>query len=265
MTDLRPQDDRDIDMLAERDPIQAPEIIQPVDGFKTQLTTSEKKRGGKVALAIAGAAAALGGAIVALTGGGGNDPQLYPNDPLPHAETPDAPGVIAAPIHEAPVTPSTDPEVIKTPVIEPELITANDTEGILSQFDHNLSCFYNNRDSAAQQKCLQYIMGDGDSDLTSLFNERLGNVVSYRATHPEFDVEQSFANTKSRFYPDEVSPSRVIIVTEITDGAGTSKARYTFVKQTVTKQQFDVLDKDITVWMLYREEGLEPGEVDFAQ
>lgn len=267
MTITGPQDDQAhaLEVRPEHEAVDRPDIAQPVEGFATQLSPRPRNNKGRIGFAVAGAAAAVGGALYALTGGGSGD-NSYPTYPLPHAETPDAPGVIGTPTPNDSITPSTQPEVEPAPVIEPILMTADTAEGVLDQFQHNLTCFFNNPDFQAQQKCLSYIMGDDESALSALFNERLSRVVDYRASHPEFEVEQDFANSISRFYPNEVSPDSLVIVSELTDNTGeVSKVRYTFVKNRLTEQQYDVEDQPVEAWMLYREEGLEPGEPNFAQ
>lgn len=222
---------------------------------ETQAKTTRRWLKPVAAVALVGSAFA-GGMLVS---GGGED-----NERPVAAESPvTEEDVETTPTTEADVTPTTEvtetPETAATFSTEPVLLTATDAEGLLEQFESNMSCMFGDNPIEVQQRCLEYLMAGSSGDLSSLYQERMADVNNYRYDHPDY-----FPEVTRELLDSRIDPAReAILVVRMTGEAGSSIKRYTFVRTYASVGTLGVEDEDMQIWKFQAEHTLEEGEVHF--
>lgn len=222
---------------------------------ETQAKTTRRWLKPVAAVALVGSAFA-GGMLVS-GGGEDNERPVAAESPVIEEE------VETTPTTEAETTPTTEvtetPETAATFSTEPVLLTATDAEGLLEQFESNMSCMFGDNPIEVQQRCLEYLMAGSDGDLSRVYQQAMAEINNYRYDNPGYYPESTYELLDSR-----IDPAReAILVVRVTDATGYDIRRYTFARTTVMAGTFGIEDEEMIIWKFRKQDILEEGEVHF--
>lgn len=142
----------------------------------------------------------------------------------------------------------------------PILMTATDPDELISQYVHNLLCYYNGP-SQVQMACAAYLLGSSrQGALTDRLNERRADIDAYRLDHPEFRLTYTAKAVANRR-----SFSAFVIAIDMKDPRGEATKRLTFVPGKVEVVGSVVQNATMDAWTLVSEEHVEPGESPIVQ